>query len=65
MIESGKRLHAQSTYYQRQVDFFLVEFDSAGKRQLATGIEFSDFPPGGDEARREHIGDLRKAAKLS
>ena len=102
MIETGKRLAAQTVHYGHRVDFYLADHDQTGRRMYAKEIAFEApehvgmlLPPsfslhvdaaqelfemlwaqgfrsphdkGGakelDAARREHIADLRRAAKL-
>lgn len=101
MIEQGKRLAAQTSFYGQRVDFYLADHDRTGNRLIASKIEFKLMADGAyvepsfslsmdmaqelfqqlwaqgfrsphdrgssetlDAARREHIDDLRRAAKL-
>ena len=36
MIQCGKRLHAQTTFYDHRVDFYLSDFGTDGKLYLVT-----------------------------
>jgi hypothetical protein len=40
MIQQGKRLAAQTSFYANRVDFYLADHDQQGKRMIADKIEF-------------------------
>jgi hypothetical protein len=47
MIERGKRLHAQNSFYGHRVDFYLIDYNSQGERMIANSVGFTDMPSGG------------------